>query len=174
MCLKENINSFDYVVIFPDERLVDMPKEIMKINKNTTTCDLVFLFLCIFKFTFSLKNTWLLQYIYTIALLRYTVCVNLVTHGRIWLHTGTVPATEKCENIHKDGFHDNADLGLQYARKKVEIMQTSVAAATSAALKSKKRKRLEDGKSARATVLYDVQTRYTEINVLIWGFVIVK
>jgi len=79
----------------------------------------------------------------------FIVCVNIITHDRICLHTGTVPATEKCENIHKDGFHDNADLGLQYASKKVEIMQTSVAAATSAALKSKKRKRLEDGKSAR-------------------------
>ena len=75
--------------------------------------------------------------------------MNIITHDRICLHTGTVPATEKCENIHKDGFHDNADLGLQFASKKVEIMQTSVAAATSAALKSKKRKRLEDGKSAR-------------------------
>ena len=54
--------------------------------------------------------------------------------------TGKISSPDKRDGLHKDGFHDNGDL------KKVEVMQTSVAAATSAALKSKKRKRLEDGK----------------------------
>ena len=87
------------------------------------------------KISANMKQTYFLQ--------KRTCFVIMFAH--VTNFTGEISPSEKRDGLHKDGFHDNGDLERQYGSKKMEVMQTSVAAATSAALKSKKRKRLEDG-----------------------------